>query len=103
MLIKVCSFYDGFAYQNNEQPATVNAMQLLNMPMLTQMPQFWYIQALFNDTEGSKTLLSFLEHMNDVLEHFSSIGVRLWFLGYGENMFVPKTNRKLNDPNGHHL
>ena len=70
MLTKVFSFYDGFAYQNNEQPAAVNAMQLLNMPILTRMHQFWCIQALFNDREVSKILLSFLEHMNDALEHF---------------------------------
>jgi aryl-phospho-beta-D-glucosidase BglC (GH1 family) len=44
-------FYNGFPYRANAISATVIAFQLLNMPNLVHLPEWIFVQSLFNAKE----------------------------------------------------
>ena len=99
--LKIGWFLDGFAYRRNQEPAFQNSMHILNLPALVHMPQFNFLQAFFNNKEGSDSFLDFLRQLDKAAKHFEATMLQLLFKDYETEFTLPHCpNVKLN---GEHL
>ena len=76
---KIGSFLDGFAYRHNQEPGFQNSMDVLKLSALVHMPQFNFLQAFFNDKEGSDSFLDFLRQLDEAAKHFEATMLQLSF------------------------
>ena len=57
--IKIVNFFDGFAFKNREEPVSINAFEIMNLPAFVHFPAFNFLQAILNALKGQKLALTF--------------------------------------------
>lgn len=87
---------DGFPVKNFSDGASMQSIQLYNMPGLVHKPDYNFPQALYMDSESSQAAWVFLRELDEVITSVEEHGFDLVLEGFEQNLTLPHCDIPVN-------